>query len=201
MPNEMSLEHNLILKLRSLMVLSALLMPLVSTWVNADGYGFNIQRAELLLDESGQMYTLDADIDYRFSEPAIDALRNGVPLDLVLHLIIKQESGWWWRKTLLDEKFSYRIDYHSLSKFYQIIYDTSTPPRNFVSFNALLETMGSIRGMPVMQSALLKQGERYGAILTVGLDIESLPLPLRPVAYISPAWHLSSPQYKWTFVN
>ena len=197
----MPLERNTILKLRDFMVLSALLMTLVPTWVNADGYGFNIQRAELLRDESGKVYQLDADIDYRFSEPAIDALRNGVPLGLVLHIIIKQESGWWWGDALLDEKFSYRIYYHSLSKLYQIIYDNNAPPRNFVSFNGLLETMGSIRDMPVFQSNLLKQGERYRASLTVGLDIESLPLPLRPVAYVSPAWHLSSPQYKWTFVN
>ncbi len=197
----MPLKHKIILKLRHFMVLSALLMPFFSTWVNADGYGFNIQRAELLRDESGKVYLLDADIDYRFSEPAIDALRNGVPLGLVLHIMIKQESGWWWGETLLDEKISFRIYYHSLSKLYQIIYENNDSPRNFVSFNALLETMGSIRELPVLQSILLEQGERYRASLTVGLDIESLPLPLRPVAYITPAWHLSSPQYKWTFVN
>jgi hypothetical protein len=197
----MPLKRGMILKLRHFVVSSALLMLFFSTWGHANSYGFNIQRAELLRDESGKEYVLDADIDYRFSEPAIDALRNGVSLGLVLHLTIKQESGWWWEGALLDEKISYRICYHSLSKLYQIIYENNDLPRNFVSFNALLETMGSIRGLPMLQSSLLLQGERYRASLTVGLDIESLPLPLRPVAYVTPAWHLASPQYKWTFVN
>ena len=197
----MPLKRGMILKLRHFVVSNALLMLFFSTWGHANGYGFNIQRAELLRDESGKEYVLDADIDYRFSEPAIDALRNGVSLGLVLRIMIKQESGWWWEGALLDEKISYRICYHSLSKLYQIIYENDDLPRNFVSFNAMLETMGSIRGLPVLPSIHLLQGERYRASLTVDLDIESLPLPLRPVAYVTPAWHLSSQQYKWTFVN
>jgi hypothetical protein len=168
---------------------------------DAGEYGFNILRADLKPDGAGRKFLLDADIDYRFSEPATDALRNGVCLGLVMRLTLKQESGWWWGAAARDEKISFRICYHALSKLYQIIYENNEAPLNFVSFSALLEAMGSVRQLPVLPASLLPPGERYRATLDVALDIESLPLPLRPVAYVTPAWHLYSPQYKWTFVN
>ena len=173
--------------------------PLAAT--AATDYGFIIQHAELHAFDNGKLYLLDADIDFRFSEPAIEALRNGVCLSLVLAVKLKPENEWWFEKALLDDKISFRICYHALSKLYQIIYENTEPPINFVSFNALLESMGSIREYPVVLASQLSQGERYRASLSVGLDIESLPLPLRPVAYVTPAWHLKSPQYKWTFVK
>lgn len=188
------------MSLRFALLLGALLALTAAATVEAADYGFVVQRAELQRDESGKEFLLDADIDFHFSEQAIDALRNGVSIGLALGIKIKQESG-WWEETVLEEKLSFRICYHALSKLYQIIYENNDPPRNFVSFNALLEAMGAIRGLPILPSARLQQGGRYRASLTVGLDIESLPLPLRPVAYITPAWHLSSAQYKWTFVN
>lgn len=165
-----------------------------------DEYGFRILRAELRADESGREYLLDADIDYRFSEPAIDALRNGVTLTLELRVGVKQEQG-WWNSTLLDEKRIFRVRYHALSKLYQMVYENSETPRNFVSINALLEAMGTIRNLPLTPAIIPSRGENYKASLSVALDIEALPLPLRPVAYVSPAWYLDSPIYKWTFVN
>ncbi len=177
----------------------ALMLPAAGM---AADYGFRILRAEMKLNESGSEYLLDADIDYRFSEPAIDALRNGVPLTLALRIVIKRDRGWWWgAATVLDEKFPFRIRYHALSKLYQIIYENSESPRNFSSINALLEDMGAIRDLPVLPANRLRKGERYRASLAVSLDIESLPLPLRPVAYVTPAWYLDSPRYRWTFVN
>lgn len=164
-------------------------------------YGFSIIRAELKPDEAGGGLNLDADIDYRFSEPAIDALRNGVSLTLILRLNIHQERDWWWDTTVLNEDYAFRVRYHALSKLYQIIDGNDEAPRNFVSINALLEAMGTVRSLPMAQGLVLSHGERYRASLVVGLDIEALPLPLRPVAYVTPAWYLKSTVYQWTFVN
>lgn len=176
-------------------VFALLLMPAYS--FAATDHGFTILRAEIKPGmEEGELL-LDADIDYRFSEPAIDALRNGVTLTLVWQVRIEQESG-WFDQTVLAESHSFRIRYHALSKLYQIL---GEPPHNFVSMNALLEAMEIIRDLPLQGRPELRKGERYRASLSVGLDIESLPLPLRPVAYLTPAWHLESPEYRWIFAN
>ncbi len=173
--------------------------PIAAT--DGSGYGFSILRAELKPDMPSGEYRLDADIDYRFSEPAIDALRNGVSLTLALRIRVKRESAWWWGATVADETRLVRIRYHALSKLFQIVEEDRENPRNFVSINALLEALGAVRDLPILPVKRLRPGDRYRASLAVKLDIESLPLPLRPVAYLTPAWYLSSPLYKWTFVN
>jgi len=169
--------------------------------VLAADYGFNIVRAEIKPEAEEEVLLLDADIDYRFSEPTIDALRNGVTLTLAWQVKIIEDRSWWWEPSVLEESHAFRIRYHALSKLYQILGEYSETPRNFVSLNAMLEAMEIIRDLPLEGRPKLVKGRRYRASLVVGLDIESLPLPLRPVAYVTPAWHLRSPVYKWTFVN
>lgn len=164
----------------------------------ATDFGFRVDRAELLLEKNH--YVLNADIDYRFSETAIDALRNGVPLTLVLNLALRRPRAYWWDETVLSEQRLLRIRYHPLAKLFQLSYDGGVP-QNFASLTALLDAMGTIRQIPVMPAERLSMGGRYRASLSVRLDIESLPLPLRPIAYVTPAWYLSSPLYQWHVEN
>jgi hypothetical protein len=174
-------------------------LMLLAPLAHAADYGFEIIRAALRPNTENNGYLLDTDINYRFSEPAIDALRNGISLGLVLRLQIEQE-GAWWDRTVRDERYAFRIRYHALSKLFQILDGNDEAPRNFISLNALLEAMGTVRDLPIHLTGLTK-GEHYRASLSVSLDIEALPLPLRPVAYATPAWHLESPVYKWTFAE
>ena len=43
----------------------------------------------------------------------------------------------------------------------------------------------------------LQDGESYVLSVKAQLDIESLPLPLRPMAYITPSWNLASERKQW----
>jgi len=172
-----------------------LLGLLLAADIVAADFGFRIVHAELALERSD--IVLNADIDYRFSEPAIDALRNGVPLTLFLRLRLKRERAYWWDETVLNERRKFLIRYHPLAKLFQLRDESSNAPQNFASLNALLDAMGAVRRLPVLPADRLNKGEHYWATLLVGLDIESLPLPLRPVAYVTPAWYLDSPTFQW----
>jgi hypothetical protein len=46
--------------------------------------------------------------------------------------------------------------------------------------------------MPLIEVAKLNKSEAYNVELDAKLDIEALPLPLRPKAYISSDWSLSA---------
>ncbi|NCF09332.1 MAG: DUF4390 domain-containing protein, partial [Gammaproteobacteria bacterium] len=54
-----------------------------------------------------------------------------------------------------------------------------------------------LRDFPMLDRRLLRVGVRYGARLRASLDVEALPLPLRPVAYLSSAWDLTSEWHDW----
>jgi hypothetical protein len=172
---------------------------LLSLFLALDGYcadyGFRILKAELV--PSGPTYVLNADIDYRFSEPAIEALRHGVPLTLVVHLKIKRHRRYWLDETVLAETRRLRIRYHPLARSFQIVYEDNGITENFAGLTTLLEQMGTIRDWSVPGAERLEKGQEYRASLAVSLDIEALPLPLRPIAYISPSWYLGSSWYQW----
>ncbi|MBP1150147.1 MULTISPECIES: DUF4390 domain-containing protein [Methylocaldum] len=157
-------------------------------------YGFRIIRAELV--PSGTNFVLNADIDYRFSESALEALRHGVPLTLAVRLKIKRQRHYWLNETILSEIHKFRILYHPLGRSFQIIHAGGNT-ESFASLTALLEAMGAIRGWFMLPADRIVEGNSYEASLSVDLDIESLPLPLRPIAYVSPSWYLGSSWYRW----
>lgn len=162
--------------------------------------GFTIQKAELFRHED-LSYALDATIEYRFSDVAIDALRNGVPLTLIYRLKIQRVRAFWWDPTVFDASWHWILRFHPLARVYQWTSVEAGSTRNFASLNTLLATIGSIRNLPIAATDRLEANTTYHAALSVALDIESLPLPLRPLAYLSPQWHLSSPWFQWSFAN
>lgn len=173
-----------------------LLLPLftaLAAW-GAD-YGFVIERAELI--PQGESYILNADVDYQFSEPAIDALEHGVPLTLKVRFKVLRHRDYWLDETILSETRRFLIRYHPLAKSFQISHEASGIPQSFASFSAMLDALGEIRGWRTLPVGSLEPGKEYWASLSVSLDIEALPLPLRPVAYVSPSWYLSSPSFRW----
>lgn len=162
-------------------------------------YGFAVERAELVPVDG--TYVLNADVDYRFSPTAIDALEHGVPLTLVVRFKVKRHRDYWLDETVFSESRRIHLRYHPLAKSFQLLYEISGTPQNFASLSALLDTLGEIRNWRVMPVVALQQDEEYTANLAVSLDIEALPLPLRPVAYVSPSWYLGSPWFQWPVGN
>ena len=179
----------------SLSLLISLFLSSLSTL--ASDYGFEVRRAALEHGESG--YLLNADIDFRFSPTAVEALQHGVPISVVLHFQLRRQRDHWPDQLLTSKLRRLEIRYHPLARTYRI--HSGAPAKNssqsFAGLPALLETLGAQRNWRVMEAGQLRADERYEAVLWATLDIEALPLPLRPVAYFSPEWYLGSPRFPW----
>jgi len=142
-------------------------------------------------------YQLDATIDYRFTETALEALRNGVPLTVVVKVEVYRTRPFLWDERVAKLRLRYQLRYRALSQLYQVVNLGSGTKRNFASITAAIRALGTIRGLEAIDRGVLKPGGQYSARLRASLDIEALPLPLRPLAYVSPAWHLASKWYQW----
>lgn len=178
-----------------------LLLPMlaVATRTVWPSTGFAVQHAEVF--RLGSHYVLNADIDYSFSAAAVDALRNSVPLTVVLRCTIDRERSYWWDETLIDYRRRLEIRYHPLGKLFQMSFEDRLEPQSYTHLDALLGALGTIRALPIIPADRIESGETYRAALSVSLDIEALPLPLRPAAYLSPGWYLGSPSYRWSFAR
>ena len=144
------------------------------------------------------VYLLDANVDYRFSEEALVALDNGVPLTLQLTIEIQRKRKWWLDAEVANLQQRYRLQFHPLSHQYLLQNLNSGAFYAFQSLSSALDAMGALRDFPLLDVQLIEKEERYEVLLHAELDIESLPSPLRPLAYITPAWRLNSDWYTWS---
>jgi len=178
------------LRLRSLLWLGLLLaLPVHAS-------DFFITGIHTRLQEN--VYLLDAYIDYRFSDEALDALDNGVPLTFQLSIEIQRKRKWWLDANVADLQQRYRLQYHALSHQYLLQNLNSGAFYAFHSLAAARDAMGTLRDFPLLDSQLVEPNEHYEVLLHAELDIEALPSPLRPLAYITPAWRLNSDWYTWS---
>lgn len=137
-------------------------------------------------------FVLDANIDFKFSDKALEALQNGVPLTLELHLQVRKDGAWLWEKDLMDSRLRYQIRYHALASVYQVIDMQSNTQESFVTREVAITALGDIQDMPVIRHEQMVKGKIYRVSLKASLDVDALPLPLRPLAYLSPSWNQSS---------
>ena len=142
-------------------------------------------------------YLLDLDIRYDFSDAVLEALDNGVPLTLVVTAQVRRQGAWIWESNQADLRRMYLIRYQPLSEIYQVASLPDGERRSFVSRSAAIAALGEIRDLPLVKLDRLEADEEYLVRVKVELDIEALPLPLRPTAYLSRDWKLSSDWSEW----
>ncbi|MBK5966836.1 hypothetical protein CCR95_22875 [Thiocystis minor] len=172
---------------------SLLTWAILSSALAGDDFKFRQPRIRL---EDG-IYYLDATIDSSFSEEALEALNNGVPLTIVIHLQIRRANAWLWEDSLLDRQMRYAIRYRPLSERYEVYRLPGTSGRGFETREAAIRALGELQNVQLIAQDKLDEEEEYELQIKVFLDIEELPLPLRPMAYLKPSWKLSSGWSNW----
>jgi hypothetical protein len=143
------------------------------------------------------VYYLDAEVDYVFSDSALEALDNGVPLTLEVRVQVRREGAWMWEENLAEQRQLFLIRYQPLSEIYQVVRQPDGPKQSFVTQAAAIAALGEIEDLRLLEQERLEAGEKYRVKVKVSLDIDALPLPLRPVAYLKASWDLSSGWSRW----
>lgn len=158
---------------------------------------FSIRQAQVR--SAAEQLRLDAQVDFAFSEPVLEALDHGVPLTLVFQIQVRRADAWLWEDSLLDEHWRYTIRYRPLSQRYEIHRLPNGDGRDFVSRDTAIRALGELSDQVLMRRDRLDPNTDYVLQIKVFLDIEELPLPLRPMAYLTPSWNLSSGWTTWPF--
>ncbi len=159
------------------------------------GAGFQVLNADTRLWQ--EVYLLDADIDYEFSEPSLEALESGVPLTLYLEMEVLLQREWLWDETVASLQQRFTLEYHALADQYVVTNLNSDELKSFPTRGTATAFLGRIEDFPLLDRSLVEPDQDYYGRLRVSLDIESLPAPLRPMAYLSGDWRLTSEWYVW----
>jgi hypothetical protein len=161
----------------------------------ANAAAFNIKDVQI--NQVDNVYRLNARIDYQLSEQAHEALSNGVPLTLKVQLFVEKVWRGFWEPSPFATTLSFQIRYHALTELYRIVDGQTGDEQNFVTREAALHALGEITNLPIVSPAKLTPGESYQLRLRADLDIESLPLPLQPLAYLGRGWKLTTGWSQW----
>ena len=156
---------------------------------------FAVHDAKTVL--SGEIYQLEARLDYQFTEVVLAALDNGVSLTLVLDIEVYSPSRYLWEDVIATLEQRYQIQYHALSEQYLLRHLNSGSQFVYSSLDAALATLGKIERVPILDAHLLQENEHYKVRVRSRLDLDSLPVPLQMKAYVSSDWWLSSGWYSW----
>jgi len=164
-------------------------------YADNDSPSFSIQSLETLMHN--RVYLLNANFSYQFSQEAIEALEHGVPLLILVDIEILTPRWYWADKTIAELEQGYLLIYHALSESYVVNNLNSGTQTNFLHLKQALNSLSQIQELPILDANLLKEDKDYYLRVRTHLDIESLPAPMRPLAYISSDWSLSSDWYEW----
>lgn len=156
---------------------------------------FAVRDASTRLSEG--VYLLDASIDFGFSDAAMEALLNGIPLVLEVQIKVERKREWLWTKTIAALSQRYRLQYHALSERYVVHYLNTDLRQSFARLDDALYALGEVHDFPMLDRRLLQGGDQYTAGLRATLVVEELPTPIRLWAYAAEQWRLDSPWYTW----
>lgn len=145
----------------------------------------------------GEELVMDARFVPDLSPVALEALDNGVPLTLEAHIQVRETEAWVWDSSLVDRRLRYEIRYQPLAERYQVSPVPGGAGHNYVTRDAAIAALGDLHDLPLLNRGELAAGKDYRVDLKIALDIEELPLPLRPTAYLLPSWKLSSGWTTW----
>ena len=163
--------------------------------LHADEAGeFLIKDASSRHDDSG--WHLDAHSDIRLSEGARGALENGVPLVFELRVQVVKTHTWLWDTIEYEQTVVRQLQYHALSRSY-LVKDKGAGTQGVYSrLEDALYALGLIDSLLLTDKALAG-GREYIVRLRGSLDIESLPTPVRLLAYVSSKWVMNSQWHSW----
>ncbi|MGH8496829.1 MAG: DUF4390 domain-containing protein [Gammaproteobacteria bacterium] len=156
---------------------------------------FDIRSAYTSLNNG--VFYLNARVEYRLSEAALEALESGVSLTLELQIEVSRRRRFFVDPEVATLRQRYQLQFHALSQRYIVRNLNSGDQSSYATLFAALNAAGRVTDLPIIDAALLDSDDRYDVHLRAVLDIRDIPGPLRLLAFWIDDWSLASEWYTW----
>lgn len=157
---------------------------------------FEVRSADLQLKDG--VYHLNAHMDLPVSDAVRRGLAEGVPLTVELDLNIERVRQLLPNSKVADLTQRYHLQYNAVSARYVLRNDNSGQQESLSTVDAAIEQLSEVRGLPVLDRALITADRRYEANVRAKVDYGSVPFSLRVVMFWVNDWHRESDWYTWT---
>lgn len=179
----------------SILTSLVIFMACITAPLQAMAEGISIERAAGRIRDT--TYLMEANIRYDLNESVLEALNHGIQLQFDVTVEVRRERRWVWDKTIRSVTLSYQLENQPLNNNYLVTNLSTGEREQLQDLDEALEYLGNIRDYPLIDQSELDPEQSYNCIIMSELKIRTLPLPLQPLAYVSPNWHLTSQWYEW----
>lgn len=145
----------------------------------------------------GGVWYLDADVDFQLNRTALDALASGLLLDIELELRLERRRRIIWDAEFAELKQRYQLQFHALTERYIVRNLNSGEQASYASLPAALAQLGQVRGLPLIDDALLDPDERYYVQVRAVVDIKRDGGPLALIRVFWNDWRIESDWIRW----
>ena len=166
--------------------------------LQADGLEgrFEVRSADLDLKDG--VYHLNARIDLPVSDAVRRGLTEGVPLTVELDLDIERVRQLLPNSRVAELTQRYHLQYNAVSARYVLRNENSGQQESLGTVDSAIELLSEVRGLPVLDKALIAPDRRYEASVRAKIDYGSVPFTLRVLMFWVSDWHRESDWYTWT---
>ncbi len=178
-----------------------LLVIILAILMTGSGF-FQLYAAEITINKVSSkivndIYVVNANLEYELGEKTTEALENGIPLTFYIEIEFEQPRKLIWNKEIVRHVHYMQLEHHPLSDQYVLTNLTTSDQFSFNSLNDALAKLGKISKLPITEKKNIEPDQRLIGRIRTGLDIESLPPPMRLQAWLSSEWRASSGWHEW----
>jgi hypothetical protein len=144
------------------------------------------------------VFELDAKLEIELPEDARKAVEAGLTLTLTYEVEVSRV-----RRYMLDDGIAtleqrYEVSYHALSQRYLVRNLNTAEQQDFGTLRAALDRVGDLRGLPVLDTALISDDAVYQGRIRAVLGLNSAPDVLGWLLFWTDDWSATSDWKSWT---
>lgn len=161
------------------------------------------RAAELALRDvtiglDGGVYELDARLEMTLPDDARRAVESGLTLHLTYEIVIDRV-----RRYMLDAEVAalaqrYEVSYHALSQRWLVRNLNTAEQQDFGSLDAAIDRIAELRGLPILDAALVSPGPAYQGRIRAVLDLNTAPDAFGWLLFWADDWSTESDWRTWT---
>ncbi len=164
-------------------------------------YAKNINIKSSNIYNDNNILYLDSYSEILLTKEAYNALLHGISFQIHADFELFTKNHWLFKNIIANKKLKYKLEHKPLTENF-LITDLSTGIKSYYkNVDHALKSISNINKMKLLNKNKLDKKKNYIARIKFYLSIDSLPSPMRPRAYFSSDWNISSNWYEWEYEN
>jgi len=179
---------------RGVVLLMCFLATAVAT-AAPKGMSVEVRSASLSLDHD--VYELDALLEVRLPDEARKAIEAGLTMRLDYEIELTRVRNFMLDATVAELVQRYELSYHALSQRYLVRKLNTGEQQDFGTLQAALDKVSEVRGLPVVDAALVEPDRQYDVGVRAVVDLNTGSDALRWILFWTDDWSVKSEWFEW----